>query len=277
VLNGKGYINLSKMLVIFSLSLMVIIPQVMGAWSYSLRYQRPINGGYRLDIDKLYFRRNRFIHYGYCTIGYAALSPTGERGYVSAGHCVDGRINSRNWVWRLYQPSHVLRRSYYAGYPKYVYGDFSYIDTMFAKYSNVEARILTLNNIGYPIRAPITGYYNWREIHIKKVLLNLQVSKTGYSSGVTTGSYIRSYEIVTTSSGVTYKYLVLFTYYDDFGDSGGPVYTVTHKRIDGFWTAEIKLIGIHIGLFYLEGSGVVRGAISADGIYKEVGIRPMVM
>ena len=265
-------------LIFVSLTIILItVMPVLGAWRPSTQYQRPISGGYKLDIDRWYFTSGVYDHKGFCTIGYVALSPQGEHGYVSAGHCIEGTLNGHNWVWRFYQPNHYRRTTYYAGFPKYVYGSFNYIDTLFSKYDDVSARILTLNLVGYPVLAPVIGYYSWYSIHQDKDLNIMDIIKTGYASGVTSGSYLRSYESVITSSGTLYKFLILFDYESANGDSGGPVYTLIHKRIDASWEAYAKLIGIHIGLFNYGEYGIVRGAISADGIFIETGIRPMVI
>ncbi len=272
----KGFATKTAVCLMVLMIIFYVSPGVLADWEPSTEPERPIKGGYKIDIDKYYFDSGSYSHFGECTSGYVA-SFSGYTGYITAGHCIDGIANPAlyyDYDWVIYQPSHLLRYSYYAGSPVAAYGDFSYIDTAFIWYDDVEPRILTVDAYGNPVNAPVVSYYSWNEIHEYRTLEGVTIMKTGFATGVTSGEYEYSFTEIKTADGVTYKYLIFFTYTSSPGDSGGSVYKRILERIDGEWVTEAKLIGHHIGRFKYLGIWYA-GAISADGVRLEVGITPL--
>lgn len=160
---------------------------------------------------------------GWGTIGFAAQTSSGTKGYVTVQHL------GTSVGYKMYQPINTLG-AYGAGSVSKISGH--YADACFVPYSNVAAKIhigggSTKNVYGYDSTVP---GISWN---------NRKVYKSGTTTGVTDGTIKGA---GTLDNGPTYYNMVYSNYGSSSGDSGGPVYRI----INGNY----YLLGIHKGYFH---------------------------
>ncbi|WP_153015889.1 S1 family peptidase [Methanofollis ethanolicus] len=179
------------------------------------------------------------------TLGWAAQTSSGTRGYVISAHCSDGSGET------VYQPTTGSSNACgsVGADPGWPYSS-SYADAAWVPYSNVAAKIHSQG-----VDQSVKGHYDpWP---------GLTVFKSGRTTGTTSGSVQRK-DIVFYPSTQRYLYDQYFASYTaEPGDSGSPVYHVEsdHDRI---------IVGILSGSFCGE-----EYFSPVSGVETELGVLPL--
>lgn len=173
-------------------------------------YYRPINGAIKVTGETG----------SWGTIGYAAKTSSGTKGYVTVQHL-------GTYVgYDMYQPA-----SDAAGSVSKISGH--YADACFVPYSNVAAKIhigggSAADVYNYVSTIPSSGWVNWK------------VYMSGAASGVKSG-YIKGAGLTLTEGGGPYYNKVKANYSSTTGDSGAPIYRIS--------SGNYIVLGIHKGTF----------------------------
>jgi hypothetical protein len=159
----------------------------------------------------------------WATIGYAAKTSSGTKGYVTVQHL-------GTYVgYDMYQPE-----SDAAGSVSKISNHSA--DACFVPYSNVAAKIhigngVTKNINSYVSSIPSNSWTSWG------------VFMSGTTSGVKSGNVV-GWGNLTDAGGMIYTNMVKADYTSQGGDSGAPIYRVIPT------TSEYRLVGVHKGNFY---------------------------
>jgi len=235
-------------------------------WYPSIRRYRPVIGGVKYMSVRVYIDGDISEPYGNCTIGYIGRDMYGRRYIVSASHCFNWTRSGVGWIWTMHQPKLYSNERYgYIGSLSFIN---QYVDAAFiSPITNTRAKILTKLPSGTPYKAKVVNYYHISEIK-NNILKNKIILKTGYSSGVTRGSFI-GYRQVLYLAGRPLYYVVLIDIPTQDGDSGGPSYTAKWVFQRGRRYYVLNLIGI------LSANPYYAWFISVHGIELMTGVKPI--